>query len=92
MIGVSFDPPWFNALFKGNESFPFPLWSDVERELALIYGAAASVDTIFASRITVLLDPEGSWVLHYPVDVVAAKSLYVHAQTILDDLALLLGE
>jgi len=38
----------------------------------------------------VILDAEGNLVLFYPVDVVAAKSLYVHAQTILDDLALLL--
>ena len=89
MIGVSFDAPEKNAIFKANEEFKFPLWSDEDKTLAMTYGAASASWALFADRITVLLDPQGDWVLHYPADVVAAKSLYLHAQTLLDDLALL---
>jgi peroxiredoxin len=89
VIGVSFDSPEKNAIFKANEEFTFPLWSDEDKGLAMTYGAADSTWALFASRITVVLDPQGDWVLNYPADVVSAKSLYVHAQTLLDDLALL---
>ena len=90
MVGVSFDAPELNAQFKANESFQFPLWSDQEKSLAFTYGAASAAWQLFADRVTVILDPQGDWVLFYPQDVVTAQSLYVHAQTVLDDLALLL--
>ena len=89
MIGVSFDAPEKNAIFKANEEFTFPLWSDTEKTLALTYGAAEASWQPIASRVTVILDENGDWVLFYPAGVVAAKSLYIHAQTVLDDLALL---
>ena len=91
VIGVSFDVPSQNAKFKANEAFNFPLWSDTEKTLALTYGAAEASWQPIASRVTVILDSHGEWVLFYPADVVAAKSLYLHAQTVLDDLALLLS-
>lgn len=90
MIGVSFDAPATNAIFKANEEFQFPLWSDTEKTLALTYGAAEADWQPIASRVTVILDETGDWVLFYPAGVVAAKSLYLHAQTVLDDLAQLL--
>ena len=90
MIGVSFDAPATNAIFKANEEFAFPLWSDTEKTLALTYGAAEASWQPIASRVTVILDENGNQALFYPAGVVAAKSLYIHAQTVLDDLALLL--
>lgn len=89
MIGVSFDAPATNAIFKANEEFQFPLWSDTEKTLALTYGAAEASWQPIASRITVILDENGDWALFYPAGVVSAQSLYIHAQVVLDDLALL---
>ncbi len=77
-----------NAIFKSNEEFQFDLLSDVDRELALYYGAADNPGQFFASRITVILDEKGEWVLFYPSDKLG--SLYAHAQMVLDDLSLLL--
>jgi peroxiredoxin len=90
IVGVSFDQPSANATFKSNEEFEFPLWSDTKKTLALYYGGADASWQFFANRVTVILDDAGNLVLFYPVDVVAAKSLYIHAQTVLDDLAQLL--
>ena len=87
---MSFDSPSNNAIFKANEEFQFPLWSDTQKTLGLTYGAAEASWQPIASRVTVILGPSGEWVLFYPAGVVSAKSLYVHAQTVLDDLALLL--
>ena len=88
VIGVSFDSPENNALFKTNESFDFPLWSDEEHSLADQYDAVGLLGFV-ADRITVILDAEANWVLHYPKDVVSGGSLYNHAQVVLDDLATL---
>ena len=87
---MSFDSPSNNAIFKANEEFQFPLWSDTQKTLGLTYGAAEASWQPIASRVTVILDPSGEWALFYPAGVVSAKSLYLHAQTVLDDLALLL--
>ena len=88
MLGVSFDSPSNNQIFKTNEEFDFDLLSDVERELGLYYGAADNANQFFASRVTVILDDQGEWVLHYPSDKIGP--LYAHAQMVLDDLAILL--
>lgn len=40
--------------------------------------------------MTVVLDPDGQWVLSYPSSVVNA-ALYNHAQQVLDDLEVLLS-
>jgi len=92
VIGVSFDTTNKNATFKANEEFDFPLWSDLEKSLALQYGAADGLITLFADRITVILDAEANWVVFYPKTVVTSVSLYAHAQMVLDDLALLFGD
>ena len=88
MLGVSFDSPSNNKIFHTNEEFQFDLLSDVERELGLYYGAADNANQFFASRVTVILDDKGEWVLHYPSDKIGP--LYAHAQMVLDDLAILL--
>ena len=42
----------------------------------------------FVSRVTVVLNEKGEWVLFYPTDKMGP--LYAHAQMVLDDLAILL--
>jgi len=66
VVGVSFDAPATNAVFKLNEQFQFPLWSDTERALAINYGAASSKSAFIANRVTVVLDDKGRWILNYP--------------------------
>jgi peroxiredoxin len=88
---VSFNKTSSNAQFRKKESFGYPLWSDLDRELGLYYGAAKSKTTFLASRITVVLDPQGTWKLLYPSKVVS-KDLYNHGAIVLNDLKVLLGK
>ena len=53
----------------------------------MAYGAADSEFAFLAKRMTVILDPQGTWTLAYPK---ISGSLYKHAQLVLDDLALLM--
>jgi peroxiredoxin Q/BCP len=87
IVGVSFDSPEKNKKFKEEDKFQFDLYSDVEKELASHYGAYNQILPMFAMRVTVILNPEGEWVLAYPS---VKGSLYKHAQQVLDDLKLLL--
>ncbi len=66
MIGVSFDTPEENRAFSTKFDFPFALWSDASRELALAYGAASDTGAAYAGRVGVVLDEEGSVLFHYP--------------------------
>ena len=91
VVGVSFDAPAKNAKFKDVESFQFDLWSDTQRELALWYGAAKSKSQFFANRITVVLDPAGTWTLLYPEASIAFHE-YDHAKVVLADLKALMGK
>ena len=67
---MSFDAPEDNATWAEEENFPFELWSDDDRALALQYGAAATASQSIADRITVVLGRDGEWLLVYdPVNV-----------------------
>ncbi len=78
---MSFDKPAKNALFKAEDKFEFPLWTDSKRELALAWGAAETANQMFADRVTVLLDPGGTRILHYNV----VFNIASHPQEVLDD-------
>lgn len=84
---MSFDKPAKNAQFKAEDKFEFDLWTDAKRELALAWGAADSPTQLFADRVTVLLDPEGTRILHYNVVFDIAN----HPQHVLDDCKAILG-
>jgi len=86
VYGCSFDQPAVNAAFKATNNYQYRLLSDADRELALAYGAATSVSQFFASRVTVLLDPTGHWVLKYDVTDVSK-----HPQHVLDDITAILA-
>jgi peroxiredoxin len=47
------------------EEFQYEVWTDVDRTLALTYGAATSADARRPLRITVLLDENGDLLLSY---------------------------
>ena len=88
---MSFDTPQANSAFKQEQGFQFPLWSDEDRDLAMFYGAASAPKDLFASRITVVLDPQGTWQLVYPSPGGTGSGLYGHAQDVLDDLTVILA-
>lgn len=56
---MSFDTPEVNARFAEAEGFDFPLLSDPSRRMSMAYGAADALDSQFAHRIGVIIDPEG---------------------------------
>lgn len=85
IVGVSFDDPADNLAFHEANEFPYPLWSDLDRELALYYGAATDASQAYASRITVVLDEEGCLLTTY--EKVNPMS---HPGDVLDDLQELL--
>jgi peroxiredoxin len=62
---VSFDAVSNNASFCDNNEFTYDLWSDLDRELAQYYGIVDSASALFPSRKTVVLSPEGDWLLIY---------------------------
>jgi peroxiredoxin len=84
---VSFDSVEDNATFAGTEGYEYELWSDLDRTLALQYGAASSASQAMANRVTVLLDTEGIWRVEYN----PANAL-TNAQVVLEDCELLFGE
>jgi len=62
---VSFDSPAANKKFKEKYEFPYDLLSDTNRDASKQFGATTS-DTGNASRVSVLIGPDGSVVKTYP--------------------------
>lgn len=65
IVGVSFDDPSLNESWAEEEGFSFELWSDLDRTLALTYGAARTENQGAASRITRILDRDGTLLVEY---------------------------
>lgn len=65
IIGIGFDSPENNAIWVEDQNYQYEIWSDTNRTLALYYGAATSADQSYPSRITRLLDTDGSVILEY---------------------------
>jgi peroxiredoxin Q/BCP len=59
IVGVSFDPVDRNAAFAQKYDFKFPLLSDVDRKIALAYGACTEAKAQHAERISFLIDEHG---------------------------------
>ncbi|MCB9681890.1 MAG: peroxiredoxin [Alphaproteobacteria bacterium] len=86
IVGVSFDSPAENQRWAERQSFPFELWSDVDRDLALYYGAARTATQGTASRVTRVLAPDGRVLLTYD-----SVRVGVHPQQVLDDVTAIFG-
>jgi peroxiredoxin len=65
VVAVGFESPEANAAWIADAKFPYEVWSDDTRALALHHGAATSADQVKATRLTFLLDDEGVVVLEY---------------------------
>lgn len=79
MLGVSFDTPGDNRAFREKFDFPYDLLSDADGKMSVAYGAAEP-DSPRASRVSVLIGPDGtvaeSWAkvtpAEHPDEVLAA--------------------
>jgi peroxiredoxin len=87
IVGVSFDPPQINATFAAKNNFQYPLWTDSKKELALHYGAAFGPTALFASRVTVVIDAAGQWLLTY----FPSGDLSKHPEKVLEDCEKIFG-
>ena len=84
---MSFDDPATNLAWSDREGFPYELWTDADRTLAVTYGAAANTSAPYAARITVILDAESNLVLEYLTDI----SVGAHPNEVLEDCQALFG-
>ena len=85
ILGISFDSPEDNRVFKEENDFPFPLLSDPDRVVGRLYQALRDGDDKFADfplRISYLIDPDGKIVSNYEVSDPGG-----HAAVVLADLA-----
>ena len=64
VIGLSFDSTSDNQAFKNKFDFPYDLLSDTDRSVSVSFGAATS-DQEKASRVSVLIGPDGKVVKSY---------------------------
>ena len=60
IVGVSFDDVERNATFAKKYDFKFPLLCDVDRKIALAYGACSDAKAQHAERISFLIDEKGT--------------------------------
>lgn len=58
ILGVSFDTPAENKAFRDKFGYPFDLLSDPGKAMSIAYGAATA-ESAKASRISVLIGPDG---------------------------------
>jgi len=89
LVGVSFDRSEDNAAFARKEGFPFPLLSDVDREVGERYEtkrAPEEASPEYAKRRTYVIDPQGLIRKAYRVTDIAG-----HPDAVLDDLRSLMG-
>jgi len=65
IVGVSFGSPEVTARWIEHEKFPFEVWTDTDRQLALAFGAVDDPKQSYPRRITVVLDASGKVILEY---------------------------
>lgn len=87
VFGASFDQPAENKAFSSSNSFQYTLLSDLDRVLALHFGAATSQGQFFASRVTAVIDPQGRWRLSYP----NVNNTEQHPEDVLTDMTKILA-
>jgi len=81
IVGVSTDGVEANAKFAEEQSFPYPLLCDTERQICLGYGACQDKSDGAAKRISYLIGADGKIELVYG-DVAARE----HPEQVLADL------
>jgi thioredoxin-dependent peroxiredoxin len=59
VLGASFDTIDANAAFAQKHGFKFPLLSDLDRNVAMAYGACSDPKSAWADRVSFLIDENG---------------------------------
>ncbi len=59
MLGVSFDSTDANKAFKEKFDFPYDLLSDTDKAASVSFGAATDAGAEKATRVSVLISPDG---------------------------------
>lgn len=86
VVGVSFDSPAALRQWSDRQGFPYELWSDTSKDLALYYGAIGSRAEATPRRVTRILNARGERILEY--DGVRAAT---HPRQVLQDCNHLFG-
>ena len=83
---MGFGPTPVNADWVQKEGYQYEVWDDLNKTLALHYGAISSTFEFFPQRITRLLDSEGTVIVEYN-DV----QVNGHPELVLDDCKAIFG-
>jgi peroxiredoxin len=87
-VGVGFSDASSTLPWVEDQGYQYEIWTDDdERTLAMTYGAVDNADAWVPSRVSVLLDADGTLLLEYMDDVSAG----VHPDEVLSDCQLLFG-
>jgi peroxiredoxin Q/BCP len=81
-LGITFNPAEDLKKWREEVGLPSELLCDVDKSVAIAYGAAENADQEKPSRIGIVIGPDGKVVNAYPVDDAAG-----HATTALGDLS-----
>ena len=60
ILGCSTDDVTANKKFADDESFPYPLLCDTQREICIAYGGCESKEDGASKRITYIIGPDGN--------------------------------
>jgi len=82
VLGITFNPAEDLKKWREEVGLPSELLCDVDKSVAIAYGAAENADQEKPSRIGIVIGPDGKVVNAYPVDDAAG-----HATTALGDLS-----
>ena len=85
---MGWNSPSDNQSWAEDEGYEYEIWSDEDKTLALYYGAAESESDWFPSRVTKLLDADGTLILEYVSNV----SVGTHPAKVLADCQAIFGE
>ena len=86
-MGVGWNDPDTNQNWAEEEGFQFEVWTDDDQALSLYYDAAESGDW-FPSRVTKLLDSNGTLILEY----VDSVNVGTHPGQVLQDCEAIFGQ
>ena len=84
---MGFGPTPVNADWVLKEGYQYEVWNDLNKTLALHYGAISSAFEFFPQRITRLLDADGTVIVEYNNVQVDG-----HPEQVLDDCKAIFGE
>lgn len=87
-MGVGWDDPSDNQDWAEDQDYEYEIWSDDDKTLALYYGAADSASDWFPSRVTMLLDANGTLILEYVSNV----NTGTHPAQVLEDCEAIFGD